>query len=326
MNPGLSIILPVYNGARHLPEALESLCAQDDIQEVEIIAVDDGSTDHSPVILRDYQRKLPMVCPPHSRTGNWAANTNAALSMARGRHICFLHQDDLWLDGRLAWILDTLRREPGAPVLLSNALFLSPEGRASGVWRAPFPQDKERTLAPMSWFAPLLVQNYLGIPAPVVRRDILNADQPLDEHLKYTADWHLWLSLAAQHPAIYYPRPTVGFRLHTSSQTCTITSDPREYRQQLEAVFQEHQGHLPDGPEGDRWRAAGQLGMVVNEVLAALYHRHAVPWRRLGRAVREARWSGFRLFWRSSRIAERLGARVRTLLKERLRPRAKGTT
>lgn len=315
MNPALSIILPVYNGAAYLPAALDSLAGQSGLDQIEIIALDDGSTDGSRDILQSYRQRLPLVCPPIERTGNWVANTNRGLTLARGRHACFLHQDDLWLEGRLAWILSTLQREPEAPVLLSAAEFLAPSHATVGRWTAPFSGQHERRLSAADWFCPLLVQNYLAIPAPVFRRDLAEGAQPLDENLPYAADWKFWLTLARHHPALYRPQPTVGFRVHPESQTVSLTSDPEAYRRQLESVYLAFAPLVPDTPQGRRWQAAGELGLVANAMMAALFHRRPAPWRLFFRALLRAGPRGTWRYLRASRVTQRLGARLFILLR-----------
>lgn len=315
MNPILSIILPVYNGAAYLPAALDSLIRQTGLDQIEIIALDDGSTDGSLDILHQCAPRLPLIVAPIARTGNWVANTNRGLALARGRHACFLHQDDLWLEGRLAWILDTLRREPDCPVLFSSAQYLTPDHQHAGRWTAPFRGRQERKLSAADWFCPLLVQNYLAIPAPVFRRDLIAGPQPLDESLPYAADWKFWLTLASHHPALYRPQPTVGFRVHPESQTVSLTSDPEAYRRQLESVYLAFAPLAPDTPQGRRWQAAGELGLVANAMMAATFHRRPRPWRLFLHALSRAGLRGGWLYLHASRLIQRLGARLFILLR-----------
>lgn len=317
MAPLLSILLPVYNGEAYLRAALDSLTGQRGLDQLEIIALDDGSTDQSPAILRQYASRLPLTIPPIARTGNWVANTNRGLQMARGRYVCFLHQDDLWLEGRMAWILDTLERETETPILFSSANFIAPNQLAVGRWTAPFAGQHERRLEPMDWFCPLMVQNYIAIPAPVFRRELALALPPMDEQLPYAADWKWWLSLARRHPALYRPQPTVGFRVHPESQTVSLTGDPDAYRLQLQSVLDEFAPSLPDTPAGCRWLATAQLGVVANAMMAASFHRQPLPWSLFFQSLRRAGVRGTLLYLRASRLFERLGARIRILLRPR---------
>ena len=317
MTPTLSIILPVYNGAAYLPAALDSLTRQTALDQLEIIVLDDGSTDGSLDLVRAYAPRLPLTVAPNIRSGNWVTNTNRGLALARGRYVCFLHQDDLWLEGRMAWILDALRRHPDCPVLFSAANYLDPHHQTAGRWTAPFAGNREQVLAPMDWFCPLLVQNYIAIPAPVFRRDLITSAQPLDESLPYAADWKWWLTLARRHPACYRPQPTVGFRVHPESQTVNLTSDPEAYRLQLQGVYAAFAPGAPDTPQGRRWQAAAELGLVANATMAALFHRQRPPWGRFFQALGRAGMRGGLLYVKASRLRERLAARLRILLRPR---------
>ena len=89
-DPWLSVIMPVHDGERYLPQALGSIRAEG-TDGYEVIAVDDGSSDASPRILSEWERILPLRRLSR-RGGNWVAATNAGLREARGRYACFLHQ------------------------------------------------------------------------------------------------------------------------------------------------------------------------------------------------------------------------------------------
>ncbi len=319
MTPVLSVVLSVYNGADYLPRALDSLCRQDGPDQMEVLVTDDGSTDESLAILYAYADKLPLRFLTHPRTGNWVANTNLGIAAAKGRYLCLLHQDDLWLDGRLAWIRQTIQDHPDARVLVSPAQFVAPDGRFIGPWRTPFHNRTERELGPMEWFAPLLVQNYLAIPAPVFRRDLVPSVNPMDDSLKYAADWKLWLELASKHPALHTAVPTVGFRIHPTSQTYSLTGNPGDYRQQLETVYEAFEPLLPPDRDGNQWRAAARLSIAVNTALAATYHRQQRPWRNLLQTMFRTGWPAWHRFFRSSRIVERTAARLKILAGRRTR-------
>ena len=98
--PWLSVVVPTYNGAAHLAEALESIRVQSD-DGIEVIAVDDGSTDATPDILERFARSMPLRVVRSDHVGNWVAVTNRGLRMALGAYCSFLHQDDLWMPGRM---------------------------------------------------------------------------------------------------------------------------------------------------------------------------------------------------------------------------------
>jgi glycosyltransferase involved in cell wall biosynthesis len=95
--PKVSVVMPVYNGERFLRESLESVFAQT-FQDVEVICVDDGSTDHSADVLQQYGPMIRVL--PQVNAGQSAAR-NAGVASARGQYVAFLDQDDLWYPSKL---------------------------------------------------------------------------------------------------------------------------------------------------------------------------------------------------------------------------------
>lgn len=106
-NPLVSAILPVYNGARFVAEAIESVLEQD-YRPLECIVVDDGSTDESAAIIARY----PVTYISQAQSGPGAAR-NVGVRASRGEILAFLDQDDRWAPGKLSAQVDALRANPG---------------------------------------------------------------------------------------------------------------------------------------------------------------------------------------------------------------------
>lgn len=96
--PAVSVILPVYNGARHLADALDSVLSQT-VRALEVIVVDDGSTDESREIAVRFSSRVHYYRQPNQGT---ASARNWGVRLAAGDHLAFLDQDDLWLPDKLA--------------------------------------------------------------------------------------------------------------------------------------------------------------------------------------------------------------------------------
>src|SRR5262249_1234092 len=101
MSPLVSVVMPTHNGQEFIAAALASVREQED-DGIELVVVDDGSTDQTQDIVRDYAKILPIRMISSGGIGNWVSASNIGLKEARGEWVCFLHQDDLWLAGRLA--------------------------------------------------------------------------------------------------------------------------------------------------------------------------------------------------------------------------------
>jgi glycosyltransferase involved in cell wall biosynthesis len=125
--PALSVIIPVYNGARFLAAAVASVREQDPAPS-QIIIVDDGSTDESGAVARSLGPDIEYI---RQENAGPAAARNRGLAAARGDFIAFLDVDDLWTPGRTALLVDHLVRNPAAVAVLGRTELLveSPRDR-----------------------------------------------------------------------------------------------------------------------------------------------------------------------------------------------------
>lgn len=96
MGVKVSVIIPVYNEEKHLPECLESVIRQT-LREIEIICVDDGSTDNSVHVIRGYCGKHPWIKLIAQENQGAGAARNRALLQAQGQFVCFLDADDYYI-------------------------------------------------------------------------------------------------------------------------------------------------------------------------------------------------------------------------------------
>jgi GT2 family glycosyltransferase len=307
--PWLSVIMPTYNGAEYLRDALSSVLEQRD-SNLEVIAIDDGSTDATPSILADLAGRLPLTVL-NRRVGNWVANTNLGMEHASGDWITFLHQDDLWRPGRLAALRSAL--DSDAALVLHAADFVDRRGRRVGRWRCPLPTDRGGT-PPMTTASRLLVQNFVPLPVALFRRTDALSVGGLNPELWFTADWDFWLKLAALGSTRYLPESLAAFRLHPQSQTVARTSRSAELREQYRIVFDAHWALWRDRvPNPKRIAASAKLSREINVALAARHYGESVDWKPLMRAmaVGPATWT---FYLRNSRIGERAIGRLRARL------------
>ena len=113
-HPLVSVLVPVYNGERYLEEALDSVFAQG-WEPLEVVVLDDGSTDSSAEIAQRY-----AVRYIHQENAGIAAARNAAIGAARGEIVAFLDADDVWLPGGLEARVSHLLGDPGLGYVLSR--------------------------------------------------------------------------------------------------------------------------------------------------------------------------------------------------------------
>jgi glycosyltransferase involved in cell wall biosynthesis len=306
----LSILMPTCNGEAYLPFALNSVIDQQET-DIECIVVDDGSTDATLSILHDYQDRLPIKIVQKERQGNWVASTNYALSIAKGKYVCFLHQDDLWFKDRLTTLRQLVEQFPKVDFFLHSCKFIDINNKPLGLWQCPLPSFPEIIKSGLM-MEKLLIQNFISIPAPIFKRDIALKVGGLDESLWYTADWDLWLKIAACSDTLYYPKPLAGFRIHPGSQTMVRSSYLQDFRKQLEIVAKKHLAV---------WDAHESLKKIVlknahfsieaNVSMAGIMHGQKPHLFRLIVAFLSLGPSGWFRYFKDSRIFERVFSRLK---------------
>jgi glycosyltransferase involved in cell wall biosynthesis len=199
---GVSVVIPTYNLARFLPEAIASVRAQG-WPDIEIIVVDDGSTDDTPDVLESLSREGGVRVFRQENAGASAAR-NRGIQEARKEWIAFLDADDFWLAGKLAAQFDALEGKPSAAFSYSDQ-------------RLRFKDGSERDRASRATDALLLPQmlvgNIFATPTVIVHRDCFDAVGLFDTRLRTGEDWDMWMRLAAHYESARVARPLVTVRV-----------------------------------------------------------------------------------------------------------------
>ncbi|MFV2054386.1 glycosyltransferase family 2 protein [Aliiroseovarius sp. YM-037] len=305
--PWLSVLMPIYNGAATLPRTLASLSGQ--VEGCEVIAVVQKSDDGSRSILEAHENSLNLRIIDAPESESWMTNTNIALAEAKAPHVTMLHQDDLWRAGRSAALGEMAATMPDAKMWLHAAEFIDDQDRVVGRFAPPF-GSKASLLPSEEALAHLLVQNTVALPAVMFRRDDALAPGGLDEDLWYTADWDLWLRLAALGPVAWNPTALAAFRIHSGSLTMTGSRNVGGFRQQLAIPVDRHITALP--PE--KARKVGHLAKISNDLnvcLAGAYHGHRVGLWPLGLQILRLGPIGWYRFFRDTNIVGRVLPRLR---------------
>lgn len=309
MSLSLSVVMPTYNGERFIAAALESVRGQCG-DGVELVVVDDGSSDRTLEIVKTFAGALPIRVITPGRVGNWAAVTNIGLREARGEWACLLHQDDLWLPGRIARLRSEVEHAKGS-LVLHDAIFIGPDGCRLGPWTCPL---REGDVSPSQFVGQLLIQNFIAICSPMFRRSVAADSGGLDEALWFSADWDLWLRLGAMGPVRFIAEPLSAFRIHPASQTATRRLLPGEWERQLATVLDRHIVHwTATDRHKRRVKRAARASIAVNSALAAASRGEST---RASKAVLQLLALGplgWHRYLRDSRVVQRFRPRLRTL-------------
>lgn len=308
-SPWLTVIIPVHNGELYLEAALQSLCAQND-PEIECLVVDSSESKTCSDIVQRYAQIQDIRMYRRPEIKPWTEKTNFAVSNARGEMICMLHQDDLWRPGRAMALRRNVQARPEGVMHLNPSVIVDQNGRTVGIWRGALPVQPEAIPVKLL-LERLLVQNFIAIPAPAIRREAFLSVGGMDVNLWYTADWDLYLKLALAGPVYYQPEALTCFRIHAGSQTMTGSRGPVEFRAQMQTVLDRYAASLPARDRNQILRAA-QASIDMNVALAKA--SHGGGWGELASAfasVIALGPGGARRYLRDSRLTERVGARLR---------------
>ncbi len=264
----LSVILPVYNGDRTLNRALASIDSGG--ADIEVIAVDQASTDGSRDILEAWAKRLPLTIIDAPDSTAWTTTTNIGLCSATAPLAVMLHQDDAWAEGFVTTVLRSVEEWPEASLWLHAAWYVDSDDRRIGQFAPPF-GSRPRLVSRREAIETLLVQNTVALPGAVFRLEAAMAGGGLEPALWYTADWDLWLRLADAGPVGWRPGPVAHFRLHDASQTMKGSRALEDFADQLARPLHRHIASAPEETRADVLRLA-LASNLINLRLAAAHH------------------------------------------------------
>lgn len=305
--PLLSVVMPIHDGADWIRPTLESV-SDEPTDGLEIIVIDSSPTAATADVVREFARSLPLKLLERPDLGPWQKKTNLGVELASADHVCILHQDDLWLPGRIVAVRSWIEKAPNAVLHLAPTLLIDREGQRLGRWTCPLPSGSH--LDSKYLVSRLLVQNFVSVPAPVFSREAWLRCGGMDEQLWYTPDWDIWLKLASAGPVIYHREITTAFRIHGNSLTMTGSRDESEFRAQMETVLDRHFQRIPT-VDRRRVEPAARASIEVNMSLAAASAGRFKPLAHALASVLALGPAGIRRYLRDSRLYERLIPRLR---------------
>ena len=216
MTPVFTAIIPTYNRANYVGHAIHSALEQQLPKhgEVEVIVVDDESTDRTPEVAGSFGDRVTYVRQSNRREGA-ARNTGAA--HAHGTYLAFLDSDDYWLPGKLAGDLKRFEKEDRPALVYSRGRNVDPVDHVIGERHLANPQGD------VFWL--LAREAFMPMSTIAVRADAFHACGGFteDRDLSGTADWELWMRLAARWPVGFVDQTLTCIRVHGRN----MSADPR---------------------------------------------------------------------------------------------------
>ena len=223
--PRVSVVIPVYNRADLIRETLESVLAQT-YRDLEVIVVDDGSTDETPEVLASYAHDTRVRVIQQTNQGEGAAR-NTGVRAARGEYVAFVDSDDVWRPDKLERQVAILVNSPGLAWVYSDTyVFDNKTRQVLYVIGQRVPQYEGHVARQ------LLMVDFVPSPTPVVQRAVFDevgffdhtpstdgsmasaGSMSRDGPRPWCTDWDMWLRIAARYPVRRDPEPLAGYRIH----------------------------------------------------------------------------------------------------------------
>src|SRR5439155_20392251 len=206
-----SAISPACNCALFVGEAIDSALAQRN-ESVEVILVDDGSTDETPRILASYGDRIRTL---RQDNRGLPAARNAGIRLARGEHIGFLDADDTWEPAKSRLQLEYLDAHPACGLVFCDVWRIDESGRRG----APILGAAASKVATGRCLETLFLGNFILVPGVIVRRAVLDRVGPFDESLRSVEDYDMWLRIAAISEIGIVPVPLASWRERTGQMS-----------------------------------------------------------------------------------------------------------
>jgi glycosyltransferase involved in cell wall biosynthesis len=228
-SPTVSVIIPAYNRAHLVGRAIQSVLSQA-YRSLEVIVVDDGSTDNTEEIVTDFDdERIKYIRHDQNRGG--AAARNTGIAFAAGEYIAFLDSDDAWLPDKLGKQVKAFEEsDPQVGVIYTGCSVLSQNGEALVDYKAPRLRGEV--------LKKLLVSNRIvaGGSSALVKREHVQEIGGFDESLASCQDWDLWLRLARICKFDFVDAPLVRVYMHGDQ----ITTHDDAWAGGLERLLQKH--------------------------------------------------------------------------------------
>lgn len=219
MTPRVSVLIDTYNHESFVADAIDSVLAQDFLaDEMEILVVDDGSTDRTAEIVRKFAPRVRLLQKPN---GGQASAMNFGVAHAKGEFVAFLDGDDVWLPHKLSRVVAEFRSHPEAVMVYHQFSFW--DSRSGREWDAGWTMVSGDIVADRR-----KLHGYGAVPTSslVFRRATLDRIMPIPEALVFMADAFLIATVIFLGPVGAIPECLAKNRVHGENLWFAETGKP----------------------------------------------------------------------------------------------------
>ena len=219
----ISAVIPTYNNAAFIEEAIDSILAQSHPVD-EIIVVDDGSSDHSETLVKAIAQKSDKLTYIKQQNQGPSSARNRGIEVASGDWIAFLDADDRWPADKIALQLAALEREPSLQLIAGDMAETDEQGNvlvesmlAKHRLLGQFQTLKGRPLN--NALTALVEKNFIPTGTVLVKRSALHEAGCFNADIRFGEDLELWAKIACHHPITCLPQRLMYRRQHGANAT-----------------------------------------------------------------------------------------------------------
>jgi glycosyltransferase involved in cell wall biosynthesis len=232
--PLISVIIPAYNAEKTISETIQSL-QQQTFSDLEIIVINDGSTDKTLELLQSIDE--PRLKVFSFENGGLPVARNRGIERATGEFITFIDADDLWTPDKLADQLAALQQNPQAGVAYSWTAFINEKSEYLYAWEPLYYQGNV--------YPELLVKNFISSGSNIlVRKEFIESAGKFDPLLKSAEDWDYYIRLAARCEFVMVPKYQILYRRSSQSMTSKVDVMEKYIVKVTETAFEQAPSNL----------------------------------------------------------------------------------
>jgi glycosyltransferase involved in cell wall biosynthesis len=206
--PLVSVIVPTYNQTRYLPEALDSVLQQT-YPSIELIIIDDGSTDETSLIGKRYEQDSRVHWIEQINQGPAHAR-NQGIAQAQGDYICLLDSDDIMHVERIAKQYEAFQKNPSIDIVYTALELIDSQGHSLGIMRG-------QEIPPPNFLALMLFRNLIPTSSVIMAKSQCLKQHPYHPIYKHAEDYELMLRLAHLFHFYYLDLPLIRYRRHQTN-------------------------------------------------------------------------------------------------------------
>ncbi len=216
--PLVSVIIPTYNGSRFIRETIQSVIGQS-YSKIEIIVIDDGSTDNTPDIVKSIND--PRLIHIQQANSGVSMARNRGIDISRGDYIAFLDHDDVWLPHKLERQLQLFKEDPNIAMVYADTFIIDENNSIINTY-----SHKIKFYRGMI-FKELFFSCFITILTVVIKKSVFLEVGPFLP-FKIGEDYDLFLKCAAKYPIDYIDEPLAKYRVHESNYSKNYETEVSE--------------------------------------------------------------------------------------------------